>query len=366
MTTTEVARIAKADRKDWARERFRGGENSLLPSYTPDLESLDEEGVRHDVRTSIRHGFFSMFCAGVGLRDAAERRRFLEIAVDEAQGQILVSSGGGGGSSIEAAIANLRELETIGLSHVMFSLPSGPELQTADAIFEYSRRIIESTNLGIVLYAQSGERFRRFHPGNVPLDIFERLAELPNVVGAKITQVLDPVMTYECCERLGDKLLLGPVNLELAPFMARLCPIQYTAMWQVEACQSPEKPYVNDYLRLLSEQRFDEAAAVYWQMQPLVRLFWDEQAEVLRNGGHPWSHLKYHIWAVGGNGGRLRAAAPDSHNTFPPLTPEDRQRIRETYRACGIEPSENDDEFAVGRVNYANGARPTLSASDSY
>ena len=322
--------------------------------------------MRLDVRTNIRHGFFSMFCAGVGLRDAAERRRFLEIAVDEAQGSILVSSGGGNAGSIEAAIAGLQELQELGVSHVMFSLPSGPQFQSADAILEYSRRVIESTDMGVVLYAQSGDRFRAFHPGNVPLDIFERLAALPNVLGAKITQVLDPVMTYECCERLGDKLLLGPVNLELAPFMARLCPIQYTAMWQVDACQSPEKPYVNDYLRLLSEKRFEDATAVYWQMQPLVRLFWEEQAEVLRHGGHPWAHLKYHTWAVGGNGGRLRPAAPGSHNTFPPLTPADRRRIREAYRACAITPSENDAEFAVGRVNYSRGMRSNLSSEGDY
>jgi 4-hydroxy-tetrahydrodipicolinate synthase len=300
-----------------------------------------------------------MFCAGVGLRDSAERKRFLEVAVDEAQGQIMVSSGGGGGGSLEAAIANLQELQGLGLSHVMFSLPSGSEFETADAVYEYSRRVIESTDLGIVLYAQSGERFKRFHPGNVPLDIFSRLADLPNVIGAKLTQVLDPVMTYECCERLGEKLLLGPVNLELAPLMARLCPIQYTAMWQVDACQSPEKPYVNDFLHLLSGKQFEEATAVYWQMQPLLKLFWDEQAEVLRHGGHPWAHLKYHTWAVGGNGGPLRRPAPGGHNDFPDLTPADRQRIRETYRQCGIEPSENETEFDVGRSSYTRGERPS-------
>src|ERR1044071_8658526 len=131
MTATHIPRVSKAELKDWAHEHFRGGENSLLPSFTPDLESLDEEGVRLDVRTNIQHGFFSMFCAGVGLRDSAERRRFLEVAVDEAQGQILVSSGGGSVSTLEAAVANLQELQSLGLSHVMYSLPSGEGFETA-------------------------------------------------------------------------------------------------------------------------------------------------------------------------------------------------------------------------------------------
>jgi 4-hydroxy-tetrahydrodipicolinate synthase len=364
MTATQIARVAKAERKDWARQHFRGAENSLLPSMTPDLAGLDEEGVRHDVRQSIKHGFFSMFCAAVGLT-ADERRRFLEIATDEAAGRILVSSGAGGGASLEASIASMQQAEQAGLSHVMYSLPFGPQFTSEEDILDYARKVIDSTDLGIVLYAQSGDRFTSYHPGNVPLNIYERLAELPNVVGVKLTQVLDPVMSYECCERLGDKLLLGPVNLELLPFMARICPVQFTAMWQVEACQSPEQPYVVEYLRLLSEQRIDDAMKVYWRMQPLVRLFWEEQAEVLRFGGHPWSHLKYHTWAVGGNGGLLRQG-DNAHSQFAPLTPQDRQRIIDTYAACGIAASDNDEEFVVGRINYARGLTSTVNTLGAF
>ena len=81
MITTRLAPVSKADRKDWARERFVGAESSLLPSFTPDLSQLDVEGIRYDVRQSIKHGFFSVFCAGVGLKPD-EKRCFLQIAVD--------------------------------------------------------------------------------------------------------------------------------------------------------------------------------------------------------------------------------------------------------------------------------------------
>lgn len=40
----------KRDLKLWAKEHLRGVENTLLPSFTPDLAALDEEGIRHDVR----------------------------------------------------------------------------------------------------------------------------------------------------------------------------------------------------------------------------------------------------------------------------------------------------------------------------
>src|SRR5512143_1810262 len=103
MTTTRVAAVSKADRKEWARKRFVGAESSLLPSFTPDLSQLDEAGIRYDVRQSIKHGFFSVFCAGVGLTPE-EKRRFTEIAVDEAGSDILVSTGAGGGATIEDAV----------------------------------------------------------------------------------------------------------------------------------------------------------------------------------------------------------------------------------------------------------------------
>jgi hypothetical protein len=93
--------------------------------------------------------------------------------------------------------------------------------------------------------------------------------------------VLDPVSTFECATELGHKLMLGPVNLELLPFIARVCPVQFTAMWQVETCQSPEQPYVVEYLDLLRQKRIHDAVKLYWQFAPLVRLLWEEQAPLL-------------------------------------------------------------------------------------
>ena len=52
----------KSEAKQWAKEHYRGLENTLMPSFTPDLAQLDEEGIRHDVRFSIEQGFFSTLC----------------------------------------------------------------------------------------------------------------------------------------------------------------------------------------------------------------------------------------------------------------------------------------------------------------
>lgn len=65
--------IAKQELKRWAKEHLKGVENTLFPSFTPDLQELDEDGIRLDVRQSIAHGFTSMMCATeVGLHFAEQ------------------------------------------------------------------------------------------------------------------------------------------------------------------------------------------------------------------------------------------------------------------------------------------------------
>lgn len=55
--------IPKHELKRWAKDHFKGLENTLFPSFSPDMLSLDEDGIRWDVRQSIAHGFTSMMGA---------------------------------------------------------------------------------------------------------------------------------------------------------------------------------------------------------------------------------------------------------------------------------------------------------------
>ena len=361
MATRAASKLTKAERKEWARARFRGAESVILPSFTPDFEELDEAAIRHDVRMSIEHGFFSVFATSVSLRNEDERRRFIEAIVDEAGDKLLVSVGAGAGSSIEESVASLQRAADLGCSHVMYSLPPAARFQSEDALLAYATEVIDSTDLGIVVYIRKAQRVPGSRAGHVPIEVISHLAERPNVVAAKLTQVLDPVSTFECCRELGHKLLLGPVNLEMLPFIAAICPVQFTAMWQVETCQSPAKPFVVDYLNLLAENRIEDAMRLFWQFEPLVRLFWEEQAPILARGGHPWVLLKYHQWCVGGNGGLFRPPEKASEQ-FAPITATERGKVRDTYRAVGIDPREPDEEFLVGRLAYGRGVRPTSLA----
>lgn len=351
-----VESVGRTERKEWARERFRGLENLLMPSFTPDFRDLDEEGIRLDVRNSIAHGFFSVTCTGLGLTED-ERRRFMAIVADEAQGKILVG-GGVGSPSMEENIETIRFAESLGCSHLLVSPREIPG--DADELYDWFRQVSEATDLGLVLYVNQAAGYRQYHPSRVAMSVFDRVADLPNFVAAKLTMPINPVTAYQCCEALGDRLLMGVVNLDLAPALARDFRIQWSGAWIVESIQSPERPYGTQFINLLGQGRICEANDVYWQMEPLYRAIYDLQAPLLRKGAHPWAQMKYMQWCVGGNGGLIRDDAPGFENQariMPALDTESRTQIRDTYRAAGITPREGEEEFLVGRSAYGHGVR---------
>jgi 4-hydroxy-tetrahydrodipicolinate synthase len=210
--------------------------------------------------------------------------------------------------------------------------------------------------MSILLYGSPVESLRRFHPSGIPLGIYDRLADHPNVIGMKLTHPMSAATAFEICERLSDRLIMGPVNLDLVPVLAKhYRNVQWSAQWIVEAVQSPEKPYAVEFINLAAAGRLPDAMKVYWRMQGLVQAIYDLQAPLLLHGSHPWAHMKYFQWATGGNGGLL-PLKPGPY--LPPLDAAGRQLIKQNYKKAGIEPAgETDDEFIVGKAAYAKGVR---------
>lgn len=356
-SVTKFDNVSRSERKEWAKEYFKGLGNSFMLSYTPDFRDIDEEGIRHDVRQSIKHGLFSMF--GVG-NNTPQGRRVLQIVSEEARGKILIGTGAGFGESMQSTIEWLQHAETMGASHVFVGLPR--DAKTEDEMYRHVAQIAEATNMGVVLYAVDGEEYRKFHPSNVPFAVFDRLADIPNVIGMKVMTTLDDAVTYELFQRLGKRILLGHVDFTRAPLLAGYLGMQWSGHWTIEALQSPEKPYAVDFMNLMLKGEMEKAMKVYWHMLPATRTLFDLMRPLLPIGIHPWHHLKYYMWCVGGNGGMMKQESRDpEYDKHFILTGKHREAIKKAYRAMGITPSENDEEFIVGRAAYARGVRPTGS-----
>jgi len=352
-----LRRVSESEKKQMAREHLRGLGSLVMPSFSPDFKRLDEEVVRFDVQHRIRQGFCSTMVSATGAT-ADQRRRMMEIVRDETRGRILMSTIVGGAPP--AAIAALQNAQKSGCTHVMVTYPDSMKPQSEDQVYDHFRTVIDASPLPVLLYGSPVESLRQFHPSGIPVGVFDRLADHPNVVGMKMTHGMPVGLAYELCERLSDRLLMGPVNLDLFPILGRHYPhIQWSSQWISDAVQSPEKPYGVELLEHVRQKRMDQALTVYWKMQPLIELIYDVQASLLP--AHPWQHMKYYQWVMGGNGGLLPL---DGRELIPVLDAAARKRIRDTCRQVGIAADRPDEEFMVGRVAYAKGVRSTTLAAN--
>ncbi len=341
--------------KQWAKEKYKGVEDSLKTAFSADFEELDEDGIRLDVRQSIKHGFFSAMCSST-YTTLEEKKRFLEIVCDESRGRILVGANCALGK-IEECLELLVHAEKVGCSHAFIEYPRHLNPETEEEVYRYLRRLTDVTRLAIVLYGYHGPALRRFHPSGILVDVFDRLADVPNVVGMKLTQPINLGSAFELCERLGDRILFGPANLELVPILAKSYRVQWVGQWVVESVQSPEKPYLVEFMDLVNKGQLETAMTLYWQMAPAYQYVHELQKSYLLKGSHPWAHINYYHWCVGGNGGLPRGSTQPSDD-IAALDAAGRKEIHDCYRKIGITPIDApDEEFMVGKANYAKGIR---------
>jgi 4-hydroxy-tetrahydrodipicolinate synthase len=340
-------------KKKWAEKHLQGGESFILPSLKPDLKTLDEEGVRRDVRHAVSQGFCSIMPLPIGI-DKKNIRTMYETVSDEAKGKIftvgLIQPG-----KWEEMARRVRYMESLGFSHAMMYFNS--KLPNEKAIYEQMRSVIDKTSLGIVLYARPVDAVKRMNPTGLPLNAFDQAANLDNVIGVKFTQTLRPATAYALAECLGDRLLLGVIDLELMLPLSLKYKMQWTGQWSIDCLQSPEQPWVNQFLKLLSEGKNKEAYKLYWRYEPIASAFYALQAPSLKIGGHPWMHIKYMKWLTGGNGGLL-SDLKLSAEQVPHLNAEGRTKCREIFKRVGIKTVDLPDEaFVVGNAAYESGLR---------
>jgi 4-hydroxy-tetrahydrodipicolinate synthase len=144
---------------------------------------------------------------------AAEKRRLVEIALEEAGGNALVLAGAGGYDTREVIHA-VSEMERVGANGILSVTPYYNR-PTQEGLFQHYRAIAESTSLPIVLYNVPGRTGCNIEPATVV-----RLAAIKNIVGVKeasgsITQIAEICRTVPA----GFVVLSGDDALTL-PLMA--------------------------------------------------------------------------------------------------------------------------------------------------
>ena len=346
------AKVLRADRRAWAKEHFRGFENILLASFTPDMKKLDEAGIRLDIRKSIQHGFFSTLLAPTSLT-TAEMNRFIDIAVDEAQGKISIAMALDGDNDADM-MARLHYAENAGVQHILLDLPHTGAI---DELVAFGNKYAEATNMGVYLWMAGPHNFKRFHPSGIPYEVFDKLVEQPNIIALKVGD-MDPAVIFDLLERYNDKMLIGALLPNVMPLAIKAYGQQWSGAWAVEAIQSPEQPVAVDFFNLMMAGKYDAGMKLYWQyVKPGFAYMMKTMGPLMPQGAHHWERTKLSQYAVGGNGGRYRVD-PHAPN-LSTMTAENIAEIRGSLIARGIKPADemSIDSFAVGRAAYAKGAR---------
>jgi 4-hydroxy-tetrahydrodipicolinate synthase len=352
--------------KAWASQRMRGLANYVMPTFLDDGTTLDEEAIRLDVRHSVDHGFFSTIPLDLWSAPLDPLwEQFYKIMIDAAEGEILIQGAVFGGT-VDEEIAIIQRLEALGV-HFLALTPVHPASISGVDLFESYRRRLEATDLPCTIFASTHGRgfvFPDLGPTGQPLDVFDRLADVANVVGIKLSHPVPLMTQWQICERIADRVLVAPVNLDFVPVLGRQFNIQWSGQWNAEAVQTPGCQLAVEMLAATAARDFERAEKVSNQMHPALDLFYWLQAGSIAAGGHPWQHNKYYSWLGGGNGGVLPLDPSTPEEAIPTLDASTRQRMRAAFAATGLSTTDAPDEqFIVGRAAWERGVRPKDTAN---
>ncbi|MEP6592088.1 MAG: 4-hydroxy-tetrahydrodipicolinate synthase [Acidobacteriota bacterium] len=163
------------------RDRFTGCGTALVTPFTAG-GGLDEAGVRRLARRQIDAGIhFLVPCGTTGetpTLSAAERRRVVEIVVDEARGEVPVLAGAGGYDTREVSEA-AAEMARAGADGILSVAPYYNK-PTQEGLFQHYQAIARAVPLPIILYNVPGRT-----GCNIEVATVVRLAAIANIVGVK-------------------------------------------------------------------------------------------------------------------------------------------------------------------------------------
>lgn len=156
----------------------------IPPIITPfhEDESINYQELRNQVNRMIGAGVHALFPFGTNgegyILNAEEKKRILEVVVEETNGRMPVYAGTGCISTRET-IEQSKMARDIGADVLSIITPSFA-LASQDELYEHYKAIAEAVDMPIVLYNIPARTGNAIAPATV-----SRLAQIDNIVGAK-------------------------------------------------------------------------------------------------------------------------------------------------------------------------------------
>ncbi|MGH7775614.1 MAG: dihydrodipicolinate synthase family protein [Candidatus Dormibacterales bacterium] len=258
-----MGKYSRQEAKAYAKEELRGIFSAFcLPERSEG--GVDEEGLRRDighyldvVRASglYVHGFYGNFW----LLTSAERRRVLEIVVEEVRGRVPIVCRCAHQSPRET-IELIRHAEGAGADFISLIGPSYASA-SEDMVLRYFEMMAAETELGISVFntAQAGYV--------ISPRLMARLAEIPNICALK--NDVSMAHTIEVRKLVGDSIAVVDPSEE--NFLVNLVQFGQRAIYTGTNYMYDGRhgTPMRDYVEAALEGRFDRAAELYFKMQPL-------------------------------------------------------------------------------------------------
>lgn len=333
-----MASYTRKEAREWARERLVGVASVVIPTVTADFKRLNEKAIRHDVETTVAHGFVgTLTCSEVAIT-LEEYAQFVRIAVEQAAGRIFVVHHAVF-NTLEDNIEALKLAEAAGAELVLLGYPPYFYPQSLEEVYAYTKALCDATDLAVMLFPIPTWGFSRLDPSDLPLPLLRRLIdECPNVAAIKAEGGAPHIMSAIEVHRAFHKevVISSPLEHEYIP-LAQVLPIPFCGT-NFSAYYGPVLPRVH---ALIQAGRFDEASAEFYRIDPARKAF----AGVPQAGNGLINRMmwKYEGWLQGYNGGPLR------HPTAR-VYARDMAALRRGQEAAGLNPTRDPDAaFFVGR-----------------
>lgn len=330
----------RAEAKDRAREEWRGGCNVTLPSFTPDFSTLNEAGIRHDIRRAVELGFWGTLVASESGTTFDEYKRFLEVAADEAPTDFKIVAHLSF-DTVEQSIEVARVGESLGIEAGLLSYPQSFRPKSSSEIVQHTRYVTDSTDLAMIAFASSTWGFKPLHTAGFPFDAINEIAQMETAVALKYEGGGSAVMSaFTQVHELVSRYLIveNPMEQQI-PVQAR----EFGVRWWGTSAYESFGDRVPRVMKALAEDRFDEAMEIFWSYNA------GREAKGAFHASFAGANLihrsgwKYLGWLNGFNGGLVRM--PHMR-----LAPGQMKSLRAGLQASGYELPANDDDFFAGRV----------------
>jgi 4-hydroxy-tetrahydrodipicolinate synthase len=242
--------------------RLTGCGTALVTPFRADL-SVDEEALRRLIRRQIEQGIdFLVPCGTTGESPTltrSEHLRVVEIAVEEANGQVPVVGGAGGYDTADVATL-AKEIQRIGADGVLSVTPYYNK-PTQEGLYRHYELIASKIDLPIILYSVQGRTAVNIEPATV-----ERLAKIPNIVAVKEASGNIQQMANILNRVPDDFIVLSGDDAITLPLMA----MGGRGVISVVSNQIPRE--MSELARLANQGDFEGARRIHRRYLPLMEV----------------------------------------------------------------------------------------------